>query len=255
MTAPVVVTLLEHDPSDPPLLLTGWLAEKGLQLDVRRLHAGDELPDPADLHGLISLGGEMAALDDEIAPWLPATRRLLAETVARRIPTFGICLGAQLLAAATGGTVTRGADGPEIGAYLTARRDSAEKDPVFAEVPLTPDVTHYHYDVIADLPPGAVLLLSSTGYPHQAFRVGPAAWGTQFHFEAPAEVLRQWARNEGVEVETNRRLGPILDEALETMAVVWRDVTHRFADLVLDHAGSRPADSLLGRRLPLDGDR
>lgn len=255
MTEPVTITILEHDPNDPPLLLLGWLQEKDVRLDVRRLHVGDELPHVGDVQGLISLGGEMAAWEDEVADWLPATRRLLAEAVARRIPTFGICLGAQLLAAATGGTVTKGADGLEAGAYLGARRDSADSDPLFHDVPLTPDIMHYHEDVVSVLPPGAVLLLSSPGYPHQAFRVGPAAWGTQFHFEAPAEVLRQWGRTNGLDVEAMRRFGPMLDEAEETMAVVWRDVMHRFVDQVLEHAGVAAADPLVGRRLPLNGDR
>ena len=98
-------------------------------------------------------------------------------------PTLGVCLGGQLLAAATGGTVRKGADGPEIGAYLTAKRDAAMDDPLFADVPMTPDVMQYHYDVVATLPQGAVLLLSSTGYPNQAWRQGPAAWGVQFHLE------------------------------------------------------------------------
>lgn len=260
MTDPVTITILEHDPHDAPLLLLDWLQEqtlrdKGIAVDLRRLHAGDELPHVTELQGLISLGGEMAAWDDEVAPWLPATRRLLAETVARRIPTFGICLGAQLLAAATGGTVTKGPDGPELGAYLGARRDSADSDPLFHDVPLTPDMMHYHEDVIAALPPGGVLLISSPGYPHQAFRVGQAAWGTQFHFEAPAEVVRQWGRNNGLDIEAMRRFGPMLDEAEETVAVVWRDVMHRFAEQVLEHAGVAAADPLLGRRLPLNGDR
>ena len=103
-----------------------------------------------------------------------------------RTPTLGVCLGGQLLAAATGGTVRKGADGPEIGAYLTAKRDAAMSDPLFADLPMTPDVMQYHHDVVITLPPGAVLLLSSMGYPNQAWRQGPAAWGLQFHLETVA---------------------------------------------------------------------
>ena len=53
---------------------------------------------------------------------------------------------------------------------------------------MTPDVMHYHYDIVDPLPPGAVLLLSSHGYPNQAWRIGPAAWGLQFHIEPDAAV-------------------------------------------------------------------
>ena len=244
------ILVLEHDSSDPLLLMDDWLTDAGATVVVLRLHAGDQLP--ANLDGfdaVISLGGEMGAYDDDIAPWLPATRALLATAVTDRTPTLAICLGSQLLAAATGGTVTKGVDGPEIGAYLTAKRDAAEDDPLFDPLPMTPDVMQYHYDVVSTLPPGAVLLLSSTGYPHQAWRIGPAAWGLQFHIEPSAEDLRAWGRTEGR--EPVGRLGPMLDPAQETMGEVWRDFVIRFVEF----AGTpdKTSGPLIGLRLPLHG--
>ncbi len=238
------ILVLEHDPSDPLLRLGGWLTNAGADVDVLRLHAGDALPE--DLTGydaVLSLGGDMGAYDDDIAPWLPDTRALLARAVAERMPTLAICLGSQLLAAATGGTVTTGAEGPEIGAYLTAKRDAAENDPLFDPLPMTPDVMQYHYDIVSTLPPGAVLLLSSTGYPHQAWRIGPSAWGLQFHIEPSADDLRAWGRSEGR--EPVGRLGPVLDQAEEAMGEVWRDFVARFVAFA--------AGRLTGLRLPLHG--
>ena len=238
------ILVLEHDASDPLLRLGGWLADAGADVHVRRPHAGDALP--ADLTGydaVISLGGDMGAYDDDIAPWLPDTRALLARAVADRTPTLAICLGSQLLAAATGGTVTTGPDGPEIGAYLTAKRDAAENDPLFDPLPMTPDVMQYHYDIVSTLPPGAVLLLSSTGYPHQAWRVGSAAWGLQFHIEPSAGDLRAWGRSEGR--EPVGRLGPVLDQAEEAMGEVWRDFVARFVAFA--------SGKQTGLRLPLLG--
>jgi GMP synthase-like glutamine amidotransferase len=239
------ILVIEHDPSDPVLRLGEWLSEAGATLTFCRPYTGDAIP--ADLTGfdaLISMGGEMGARDDERAPWLPATRRLLAAAVATATPTLGVCLGGQLLAAATGGTVRKGEDGPEIGAYLTAKRDAAMSDPLFADLPMTPDVMQYHYDVVSTLPAGAVLLLSSMGYPHQAWRQGPAAWGVQFHFETSAEDVRQWARTEGQPL--TGRLGPMLDGADEVMAEVWREFAHRFVAFARDKA---PSDGQQQRRL------
>lgn len=242
----VKILVIEHDPSDPVLRLGDWLTEAGAVLTVCRAHAGDSIP--ADLTGydaLVSMGGEMGARDDDIAPWLPATRKLLASAVRTTTPTLGICLGSQLLAAATGGTVRKGTDGPEIGAYLTAKRDTAMDDPLFADVPMTPDVMQYHNDVVTTLPPGAVLLLSSTGYPNQAWRQGSAAWGVQFHLETSAENLRDWARGEGREL--TGRLGPVLDLAEDTMAQVWREFAQRFVSYAREHAGA--AGEVVARRL------
>ncbi|GAA2011891.1 type 1 glutamine amidotransferase [Nakamurella flavida] len=246
--APVTVLVLEHDPIDPPGLLADWLVAAGARMDLRRLHAGDPLPDTLEgIDAVVSLGGVMGALDDAVAPWLPATRSLLASATAAHTPTLGICLGAQLLAVANGGTVTVGADGPEIGAHLTAKRDAAEDDPLFADLPMTPDAMQYHYDVVSTLPPGAVLLLSSGGYPHQAFRVGPAAWALQFHIEATADRVREWAAVEGRPVDA--RLGARLDDAEQVMGEVWPAFVGRF----VDQARNAGRFAVPGRRLPLLG--
>ncbi len=241
-----LLLVLEHDASDPPMRLGDWLTEVGARLEVRRLHAGDEVPsDAGGYQGIVSLGGEMGARDDDVAPWLPAVRKLLARAVADRTPTLGICLGAQLLAAATGGQVLRGDAGPEIGAYLLGRRDAADTDPLFVGIPMTPDVMHYHYDVVSVLPPGAVLLLTGAEYPNQAFRVGSAAWGLQFHIETRAADLRGWGG--GGPHSPSGRLGAMLDDAEQTMGEVWRDFAHRFVTFAENAAGGRIA----GQRLTL----
>ncbi len=119
---------------------------------------------------------------------------------------------------------------------------------------MTPDVIHYHYDVVATLPPGSTLLLSSLGYPHQAWRQGEAAWAVQFHFEASADEVRAWSDDDPDREQVERaarRLGPALDEADAEMAVVWREFAERFVAFLRQH---RPGDgSLAGRRLPLAG--
>lgn len=233
------ILVVQHDPDDGPQLLGDWLTEAGAELVVVRADQGEPVPETPDgVDAVVSLGGAMAAWEDDVAPWLPATRRLLAAAVADGTPTLGICLGAQLLALATGGAVERGPDGPEVGAYLTARRDAAERDPLLADLPMTPDVMHCHVDVVSRLPPGAVLLATGTGYPHQAFRVGEKAWGLQFHIECTADVVRGWAAADGL----TGRLGPELDEAEENMAVVWRHIAHRFA--ALRRGGSGPGTRL-----------
>ena len=222
------ILVLEHDASDPAQRLGDWLVEAGAELTVCRLHAGEEIPREFD--GLVCMGGRMNAWDDDATPWLADTKRLLRRAVADGTPTLGVCLGAQLLAVAGGGTVQRGANGPEIGAHLAAKRDAAADDPLFAEVPMTPDVMQCHEDAVTVLPPGSTLLLSATGYPHQAWRQGRAAWAVQFHPETTAHAVREWARGHGV--TDDPRLGRMLDEAEDAAAVVWRDVAHRFVAIV-----------------------
>ncbi|WP_395726781.1 type 1 glutamine amidotransferase [Nakamurella sp.] len=237
------ILVLEHDESDPVQRLGDWLVEAGAELVVCRLHAGDRIPDTFD--GLVCLGGRMNAWDDDATPWLADTKALLRRAVAAGTPTLGICLGAQLLAAAEGGTVERGTNGPEIGAYLAAKRDAAADDPLFGPVPMTPDVMQCHDDVVTALPPGSTLLLSGTGYPHQAWRQGRAAWALQFHPEPTADAVREWARGHGV--TDGPRLGPMLDEAADAAAEVWRDLAHRFVAVIATPPVGRATLALVPR--------
>jgi GMP synthase-like glutamine amidotransferase len=234
--------VVENDPTDDARLLGDWLADAGLELAVVRPHTGDELPETLDGYAaLVVLGGEQdaypAADGTPGAPWFPALERLLRKAVRERVPTLGVCLGGQLLATAHGGTVERSSAGPEIGPRLVARRDVADSDPVFAEVPFAPDVLQWHRDEITELPARAVLLAASTHYPHQAFRLGDAAWGLQFHIECDIEMLVAWA-SDNLDVLAELGQDPIdlleaCDAVMGDVEEVWRPFAQRFAALAL----------------------
>jgi GMP synthase-like glutamine amidotransferase len=257
-----IALVVENDPSDGPGRLAGWLTGGGLELQVVRPHAGDPLP--ADLEGygaLVVLGGEQDAYPgpggERAAPWFPQLDGLLRKAVRHRVPTLGICLGAQLLAHALGGTVERSAAGPEIGARLVARRDVADQDPIFAAVPFAPDVLQWHRDEIVELPLNTTLLAASTHYPVQAFRIGPAAWGLQFHIECDLEMFAQWAM-EGVDTLGELGIDAVellesVDAALDDIAEIWKPFAERFAAVA---QGRTPLAGEGGlRSLPLIGPR
>jgi len=228
-------TVLTCAAAEGPGALATWLPAAGLELDVLSLWAGGRVPERVDSDALVVLGGPQQAYDDRSAPWLRATKDLLRRAVADGLPVLAICLGAQLLAEATGGRVAPGPDGPELGARLVAKRDAAGNDPLCWDLPLSPVVVQWHWDGVVDLPPGAVLLASSPRFPHQAFRLGERAWGLQFHVEAPAEMVRGWAAEDEALVRA-AGLDPDLLVArtlleLPEVEQVWRAVMERFAAL------------------------
>ncbi len=255
----VAVRLLVLQPSeiDPPERLGEWLVAAGAELDVR-LPAVQGVPDTLDgVDGVVCLGGEMGAHDDAEHPWLADVRRVLADAVSRRVPVLGICLGAQLLAVATGGDARRGVGGPEAGPRLVARRDASGPDPLFAQLPLTPDVMQFHHDEIHRLGPGTLLLAASPRYANQAFRVGPSAYGLQFHIETSPDTVRSWARHDAEAAATIPE-HLLTDEHLEQVHTdleeVWRPVAERFVALCASPdsqsleelaAGDRPVLPLL----------
>lgn len=175
----------------------GRLRFPGLAVDVVRPDLGDVLPDRLTRHaGLVVLGGTMAAWEDDVAPWLPATRHLLARCVDDGTPVLGICLGAQLLALATGGRVERGPAGPELGVVDVERTPAPDGDALVGGLPAVFPAASGHHDAVTELPGGAVQLARTEMYPHQAFRLGARAWGVQYHPEATADVLADWLESD-----------------------------------------------------------
>lgn len=251
--------MVQNDPGDSLGRLDGWLTGGGLELTVVRPYDGDPLP--ADLDGyaaLVVLGGGQDAFagpdGERAAPWFAQLEGLLRKAVRHKVPTLAVCLGAQLLAQAHGGTVERSAAGPEIGVRLVARRDVADTDPIFAAVPFAPDVLHWHRDEIVELPVTATLLAASTHYPVQAFRIGAVAWGLQFHIECDLEMFAGWAM-EGVGTLAELGVDPIellesVEAALPDVAEVWQPFAERFAAVAL---GRVPRGEGGLRSLPLLG--
>jgi GMP synthase-like glutamine amidotransferase len=201
-----------------------WMPTHGLDLRVVRPYDGEALPDAVTDDALIVMGGPMGAYDDADVPWLAATKRLLTDAVARNIPALGVCLGAQLLAVAAGGVVERGAAGPELG--LDSVRIT-QPDALFdlGDIP----VVQWHYDTVTRLPDTASLLGSSERYATQAFRVGEAAWGVQFHVEATADLVEEWARADG---RPEAAITAAVRDAEGRLAVVGERFARRFAAFV-----------------------
>lgn len=244
------VLVVENDPSDPVANLGSWLIDAGLQLEHIRVHSGQPLPESlTDFDGLVVMGGEMAAAADRVAPWLAEVRALLAEAVAQQVPTFGICLGAQLLALATGGTVEPNPAGPELGACLIAKRQASAADPLFRSLPITPDVLQWHVDAVTVLPPDAQLLASSPMCAVQAFRVGRSAWGIQFHIENTPEMVTQWAASTpaadyGLEPSELEALVQRSLTALPDIAEAWIPFAVQLAAVIKDPLGATVAPSV-----------
>ncbi|MCX2734374.1 type 1 glutamine amidotransferase [Saccharopolyspora sp. NFXS83] len=246
------VRMLVVEPSAiaPAGRLGEWLAAAGAELDVVR---APEIPAPSALDeydALVVMGGGMGALDDLEHPWLADVRALLSAAVSRQLPVLAICLGAQLLAAATGGRVAPVKKGPEVGTLLVAKRDTAAEDPLFGALPLTPDVLQFHNDEVVRLPPSAQLLASSPACENQAFRVGICAYALQFHVETTPATVLDWAESMP-EAASTARPGQLdfehLERFHEELAETWEPLAERFVRLA-----ATPVEQRTGTRaLPM----
>ncbi|WP_375425147.1 type 1 glutamine amidotransferase [uncultured Friedmanniella sp.] len=234
------VAVIQHAADCPPGRVGQWLVEAGCELDVFACHEGEEPPFSLDPYaGLLVLGGAMGADDDAAFPWLTPTKQLLARAVADELPTLGICLGLQLLAVACGGRVARSGTGPQLGVRPIDRTAASVADTLLTGLELS-EAVHWNHDLVTELPPGAVVLTTSTGAV-QSLRLGRRAWGVQFHPEVDPATLRRWADTDVAAGEleaavADARLAEVerLDAAL---VPAWRGLSEQFAGVLTAPAG------------------
>ena len=167
------------------------LAEAGAEVDLRRAHLGEPLPaGPAGHDGLVILGGGQSALDDADCPYLPALAGLSRDFGLAGKAVLGICLGAQLVARGHGAENILGRP-VEFGWHAVTPTAQGRGDPLIAALGDGAPLFHWHADTFT-LPPGAVRLGASAMTANQAFRIGRAVYGIQFHLEADRRLVDYW---------------------------------------------------------------
>jgi GMP synthase (glutamine-hydrolysing) len=182
--------VVQHEPSAPPGLLAPAAAATGVELQVVEA-PGQPVPvtlDGAD--GLVVLGGVMDADETDAYPHLARTMDLVRDAAARSAPTLGICLGAQLAAAALGGRAYPGPAGEELGWTKVELTEAGRTDPVTGALQEPAELFEWHHDTF-DPPPGATLLAGGAVYSSQAFRLGSVV-AVQFHPEVDGPLLAGW---------------------------------------------------------------
>jgi GMP synthase (glutamine-hydrolysing) len=140
----------------------------------------------ADL--VVILGGPVGVNDHAQYPFLTAELDVIRARIQAGLPTLGICLGAQLIAAAAGSAVTA-TETKEIGFAPIVLNDAGRRSVL---APLADQVVlHWHSDTF-DVPRGATHLASTTIFPHQAFCIGEQVLALQFHIEVDPERIEAW---------------------------------------------------------------
>lgn len=197
------LVVLQHLEPEGPGLFAQEAAQRGWPVQVVRLDRGEALPQLEASDLLLVLGGPMGVgdLGDPAYPWLEAEVALLRRALAADVPLIGVCLGAQLLALAAGGTAVPLQVGEpprplrEVGYGAISWHGDPATDPWLRGLEASELVLHWHGDRCV-LPAGAELLASSLHCREQAFRLGPRAVGLQFHVELEPRQLEQWLHHD-----------------------------------------------------------
>ena len=223
--------IFQHIDREQPSYIRQYADAHGMGVDVIPLWRPYTIPEVSNYAGFVILGGPMGAYedfssrDDEITA--------IRKAHAAGVPTLGLCLGAQLIAAAFGARVyPHHVDGKhikEIGHYTVELTPEGVEHGLFKGFPREITVLQWHGDTF-DLPEGATHLAKASLCESQAFSLGNMH-GLQFHVEIPPDRLKDiaFADQEWAEKDFQLDVDRLLQEA-EAFAPMMRAQCYQLMD-------------------------
>ena len=181
--------IIEHLDIEPVALIGEVIKGAGHQYSTVSLQQGDSLPANAEaFDGIVVMGGPQSANDlDHVMQsellWIKAA-------IDANVAMLGICLGAQIMAKATGANILP-SPVRELGWYPVFHNNDTHEDPLFKEIPDNFTVFQWHGET-SSISSAMTLVLTHADVPAQAFRLGKAQYGLQFHVEVDEKIIEKW---------------------------------------------------------------
>ena len=195
--------VIQHIEREGPGLFSKLAIEKGMSISIHRIDQGEEVPNPEKGDLLLILGGPMS-VNDMNKPnfkWITKEIELIRHTIKNEIALIGVCLGAQLIAHALGGTIKPilFGDPPtklaEIG-WGKIKRSNTSLNKQFKSLDASNlYVLHWHGERVI-LPPCIDLIASSDRCKEQFFKLGNYTYGLQFHIETEPKDVYRWVKED-----------------------------------------------------------
>jgi GMP synthase-like glutamine amidotransferase len=209
--------------------------EAGITVDVVELEKGDKFPSLEGYSALWVMGGPMNVGDSDDYPWLLEEKVLIRHAVEDlNLPYMGVCLGAQLLAAALDGEVGF-MSAPEVGLLPIYLTDAGCDHPLMSGLPETYHVLQWHGQEIMCLPAGAKILASSPQCQVQAFAVDERTFGLQFHSEVTEVTVEEWVQIPTYRIDLETALGATGCDHLKQTVAAHLPIMNQQAKIVFDN--------------------
>ncbi len=227
-----------NEATDPADVFVDGLRAQGVESDTYRPYQGEPLPEVIDgYNGILAGGGTVDTHEADDNPWLHDEISLMRQALDARVPVMGLCLGAQLLTEAAGGSVYR-CEPHEVGWFDVELTPAARGDRLFDGLPTRFAAFQWHYYACRLPELGTELMTNPVST--QALRIGPCAWATQFHIEATRQTLLDWFRLAPGELLANgydrEQYMQALDRNVEEHERIGRTLASRFAQVVAEWA-------------------
>jgi len=193
------IHFIQNDPIVLPANAEEWARARNHNVKITRAYLGEKLPDCSEFDLAIILGGRMGAYEEDKHPWLIDVKNWTRTVIEADKYVLGICLGAQIISDALGGSV-RPHDHPEVGWFPISFNDEGNDHPLLTGLQPPSKFYEFHFDTF-EIPPGAQLLASSRTCARQMFAVGSRVLGVQFHPEFNSKSIQD-ALNNASETDT-----------------------------------------------------
>jgi len=216
MTENQTIVIVRHHHGDLDDIASVHLAASGFTVEhsypFEESGPGYGLPQIStrkEINGAIFMGGAQNVTELGELPYLQREVEWIQSCIDKEIPVIGICLGAQLLAHALGGTVATHADGLcEFGYETIYPVDSGNNS--WIDKPYKMVQAHFQGFTV---PPNCAELATGTRFAHQAFHFQERAFGFQFHPEVSQTMFSEWQRADWAHVFYNATGAQPRDEA------------------------------------------
>jgi GMP synthase (glutamine-hydrolysing) len=236
------VLVVKHAAHEGLGRLAAILAAHDYQVQQLEPYRGEVVPKTlADHDLLVMMGGPLGVYDKDRPEFsfLVHEIRLLENCLAQNRPILGICLGAQLLAAAAGARVVpmHKNEQPlrEVGWGNVSFHPSHDTDPLFRGIPSSMPVLHWHGDIF-DIPANARRIASNEVCPNQGFQIGSRQVGLQFHPEVSPNDVEAFSQ-----ADTEYAIGALGPDAVQQLRADTERFYPAFAPL-----GARLLDNIVG---------
>ena len=216
----MTILFVQHVKNEGPGNFMQVLHGHNVPFQILETSAPVSFVQPPDLRGVIILGGPMNVDDEADCHFLTEEKDFIRDMIRQEIPLLGVCLGAQLIAQAAGGSVFKASD-KEMGWYKVDLCKEGEQDFLFRGLPKSFHVFQWHEDTFS-IPPQGKRLVTAAGCPNQGFKVGKRCYGIQFHLEADSTMINGWLQSMMKDLPASR-LGKIREETglKEPECLVW----------------------------------
>ncbi|EFQ57986.1 glutamine amidotransferase-related protein [Streptococcus downei] len=182
-----------HESFEAPGAYLAWAALRGHEVAITKVYQFEPLPETADdFDLLIVMGGPQSPTStQEEFPHYNAQAEidLIQKAIKADKYIIGVCLGAQLLGQAYGGTCLASPE-REIGNFPIELTQAGRSDSRLSHIPQGLVVGHWHGDM-PGLSEGAQILATSQGCPRQIVAYSHKHFGFQAHLELTKDLVKQ----------------------------------------------------------------